>query len=348
MNTRVYIKNGTNLRDVIREIFEVFELKDLKHRRVFVKPNMLRIARSEDCIITDPQLIEVTVDYLLKNSAQVIVGDNPIPQSINAIEVAQRCGFLQASQGKFKNIGRYVKKIRLKHKNVKEIYVSRDILDSEILISLPKFKTHELTILSTAIKNQFGIIPGGLKPNLHYQCVSLDDFCKLLIEVYNLKKPDLIIIDALNIRDARRKLFKPGKIIVSNDPWAVEYVCSLIVNLKPEHNPILKIGFKEKLFDPDKIEIHGQLEPIRDFSLPPGLFLRNIFSGIGSRIFAKLQESKVPYIDHYFCNKCRACENVCPARAIVYFNIDNKKCIKCYCCFEVCPTSAIKKKLKIM
>lgn len=348
MKKKVYIKEVTKQKDTIGELFEAFGLNDLRNRRVFVKPNMLRIAQPEECIITDPQLIEWTVDYLLKNSARVIVGDNPVPQPLNEIEVARQCGFFQASRGHFKNIGRYVKKIKLRHKGVKEIYVSRDILDAEILISLPKFKTHELTLLSIAIKNHFGLIPGGMKPHLHSQCASLNDFCKLLLEVYNLKKPDLIIVDALHVRDANHQLFKVNKIIASNDPWTVEYVCSLMANLNPEHHPLLKIALEQGLFDPDNIEIIGTLEQIKDFSLPPGLFLRNIFAGIGSRIFAKIQDLRGIYIDHLLCNKCRVCENVCPTRAVSNFHINTRSCIKCYCCFEVCPTGAIRKRLKII
>ncbi len=348
MKTKVYIKEVVDLKDVIREAFESFGLQDLERRWAFVKPNMLRVAEPKECVTTDPLLVGATVGYLLEKSAEVVVGDNPIPQTVNEIEVARRCGLLQSSMGRFKNIGRYVKKIRLKHKNVKEIYISRDILDAEVMISLPKFKTHELTILSTAIKNQFGIIPGGLKPNLHYRCSSLEDFCQLLIEVYNIKRPDLIIVDALNIRDAKGRIFKPNIVVFSNDPWAVEYVCSLLGGLKPENNPILRIGLREKMFDPDQIMIHGSAESFKDFALPAGLFLRSIFAGFGSRVFAKLQEGRVPYIDHNICNRCRACENVCPAKAIFQFTIDNKKCIKCYCCFEVCPANAIKRKLKLL
>ncbi|MGQ9665288.1 MAG: DUF362 domain-containing protein [bacterium] len=348
MKTKVYIEDATEIRHSIGKLFDAFGLNDLKNRRVFVKPNMLRIAQPEECIITDPQLIEWTVDYLLKKGAILSVGDNPIPQPLNEIEVARKCGFLKASKGHFKNIGRYVKKIKLKHKSVKEIYVSRDILDAEILISLPKFKTHELTILSIAIKNHFGIIPGGIKPHLHAQCASLDDFCKLLFAVYNQKKSDLIIVDAINVRDANNHLFRPNKVIVGNDPWAIEYVCSLMAGLKPNLHPLLKMGLKERLFDPDDFEVLGTLEPIKGFSLPAGLFLRNLFSGTGSRLFARIQDARITYIDHLLCNRCRACENVCPTRAINNFKIDNKKCIKCYCCFEVCPTGAIKKKLKII
>ncbi|MGB9721364.1 MAG: DUF362 domain-containing protein [bacterium] len=348
MKVRVYIKDVYDLNQTIAQAFEDFGLKDLNQRRVFVKPNMLRISRPEECINTDPIVIESVVDYLVNNSANVVVGDNPIPQVVNEIEVSKECGFFDAAKGRFRNIGRYVKKIKLRHKSAKDIYVSRDILDTDLLISLPKLKTHELTILSVAIKNQFGIIPGGIKPKLHFQCPTLDDFCRLLIEVYNIKKPDLIIVDALNIIDARGKVYKPDKLIVGEDAWAVDYVCALFVGIKPETSPLMRIAINEKLFDPDRIEIVGDFTPIKRFAIPISMPVKDFLAGIGSRIFAHLQNFYVPTIDHNLCNKCRSCENVCPARAIIHFNIDHKSCIKCYCCFEVCPKNAIKRKPKII
>ncbi len=348
MKTKVYIKDGENLHSAINEIFSEFGINDLKNKRVFVKPNMLRIARPEECIITDPRLVEAVVENLLNNSALVTVGDNPIPQMVNEIEVAKHCDFVNAARGRFKNIGRYMKRIKLRHNSVKEIYASRDILDTELLISLPKLKIHELTILSVAIKNQFGIIPGGLKPKLHFQCPTLDDFCRLLIDIYNIRKPDLIIVDGLNIRDARRTLYRFNKLIAGNDAFAVDYVCALIAGIIPETTPLIRIAIKERLFDPDRVDIIGTFTPLNGFTLPISIPGKDFFAGIGSRIFAQIQSFYVPAIEHNLCNKCRACENVCPTRAIKQFNIDYKKCIRCYCCFEVCTNSAIKRRLKIL
>lgn len=346
--TRVSIKDGVYLNKAINEIFEEFKIGKLENKNVLVKPNMLKIAKPEECVITDPRLIEGVVDYLIKRLANVIVGDNPIPQNVNEIEVARRCGFLEASRGRFKNIGIYTEKMKLIHNSVKEIYVSRDILDTEVLISLPKFKTHALTILSIAVKNQFGIIPGGLKPKLHYQCKTFNDFCNLLIELYNLRKPDLIIVDALNIIDARGRIYRLNKLIAGDNAWAVDYVCSLIAGINPELNPLLRIALKEKFFNPREIEIKGDLKSIKGFAVPISMPIKEFLAGIGSRIFARLQNFYCPVIELDKCSRCGSCENVCPVEAIKNFKINNRICIKCYCCFEVCPQNAINKRLNVL
>ncbi|MEO0136096.1 MAG: DUF362 domain-containing protein [candidate division WOR-3 bacterium] len=348
MKKYVYIVEGEDLNIAIAKIFGYFPELVLENKNVFVKPNMLRIARPEECIITDPALIAGVVDHLIKNSAHVMVGDNPIPQKVNEIETAKQCGFYAASRGRFKNVGRFVKKVKIKHRNVKEVYVSREIIESEILISLPKFKTHELTILSIAIKNQFGIIPGGLKPHLHYQCPTLDDFCELLIEIYNIKKPDLIIVDALNIVDARGRKYRLNKLIAGTDGWAVDYVCALIAGIKPEVCPVLRLGIKKGMLNPEQIVIKEELPALKGFKVPLSAPIKNILAGIGSRVFARIQNFWAPALNVNRCNQCHSCANVCPARAIYDFKIDYKKCIKCYCCLEVCPQNAIKRYLKII
>ncbi len=344
---KVFIKDADDLTTCVRAVMDYFNYKDWKGKNVFVKPNMLRVARPEECIITEPQLIRKVTELLIAADAMVTVGDNPIPQPFDETEVARRCGFFAASKGTFKNIGRSVKKVRLNNKKVKEVYVSKEILQCDILISLPKFKTHELTALSIAIKNQFGIIPGGLKPGLHYECFKLEDFCNLLIDIYQIRPPDLIIVDCLNIRDARGRLFKPRRIIAGDNGFAVDYVCSLLAGMDPLTNPLVGIALRKRLFNPEEIEVIGKIEVIKDFT-PPFFFpLRGFITGLANWFFSRLSSLKIPLINPELCSNCRLCENVCPSRIIKAGKIDYSKCIKCYCCIEVCPNKAITVKFRL-
>lgn len=344
----VYLRDAENLQSTIEEIFRKFNHLNFKDKRIFVKPNMLRIAQPDDCVVTNPDLVKVSVKFLKENGADVTVGDNPIPQLVNQIEVGKRCGFFDASDGNFKNIGRYVKRMKIKNRNVKEIYVSIDILECDILISLPKFKTHELTMLSCAVKNQFGIIPGGLKPKLHAQCPDVNSFARLLIDIYKIRPPDLIIVDCLKVRDAKGRLHNLNKIIAGDDGFAVDYVCSLLAGIEPYKNPVLKIALNEGLLKLEKIDIDGEATPFNGFAVPFSFPLRGLLAEIASRLFSRIKGIEVPSITLELCSRCLSCENVCPTRAIKSLMIDYKKCIKCYCCIEVCPNSAINKRWKVL
>ncbi|GAI11020.1 unnamed protein product, partial [marine sediment metagenome] len=226
------------------------------------------------------QLIFETVSFLLDKGANVLVGDNPLPnKTCNQIEIAKECGFLDVSHGQFRNIGRYPKKIKRQKNLLKEVYVSREILDCDILVSLPKFKLHNLTTMSIAIKNHFGIIPGGLKAYIHSLFPKIKDFSKVLLEIYRLRPPDIIIVDCLNIIDAKGKRFTPGKIIAGDNGHAIDYTCALMVGINPYLIPTLKIARDNGLFDPEKIEFIGEIGSGK------GILTRQIAQG-AKKVFA--------------------------------------------------------------
>jgi len=330
----------------IAEIFKNLGLKNLKGKRVFVKPNILRAANPDEAVITNPILIAETVSFLLDSGAIVTVGDNPAPdRRRNETEIAKLSGIHQASHGRFKNIGRYSQKIKRPNNLLKEIYVSREIMDCDILVSLPKFKTHPLNTMSIALKNQLGIVPGGLKPSIHALFPNLDDFCRVLLEIYQIRPPDVIIVDCLNIIDGRGKKFAPGKIIAGNNGYAVDYVCAMMAGINPDKIPLLKIAKKIGLYNPVDIEIVGELEKLKNYSPPVAFPFRNSLIELGAMISYKLLMNRVPVIDSTLCTKCLSCENVCPKRAVKKEKIDYNKCINCYCCIEVCPQKAIRTKL---
>ncbi|KPJ73047.1 hypothetical protein AMJ52_04405 [candidate division TA06 bacterium DG_78] len=346
--TRVYIKESDNLRASIATLFHDIGLEKVSGKKVFVKPNMLRTAQPDENVVTHPEIISETVSFLMEAGADVIVGDNPAPNKrCNELVVAEQCGFLEAAHGCFRNIGRYPRKVKRLGNILKEIYVSREIMDCDVLVSLPKFKSHQLTTMSIAIKNQFGIIPGGLKPYIHALFPKISDFSRVLLEIYNIRPPDLTIVDCINIIDATGKRFTPKKIIGGTNGHAIDYTCALMAGINPYRIPTLAIAKDENLFDPMAIEYHGEIEKIKGYSVPFGFPLRNSIVEFVARILYRIWLSGAPVIDSSLCSRCMSCENVCPKRAIRNQIIDYRKCIKCYCCLEVCPNQAIKTKFRL-
>jgi uncharacterized protein (DUF362 family)/Pyruvate/2-oxoacid:ferredoxin oxidoreductase delta subunit len=345
---KVFIKTAEDLKTTIAEVFADLGLTNVSGKKVFLKPNMFRAAKPDEAVVTRPELIRETVSLLLNKGAQVIVGDNPVPtKTCNELEAAKICGYIDAAQGCFRNIGRYSRKLRRKKNLLREIYVAREILDCDILISLPKFRPHELTRMSLSIKNHFGIVPGGLKPYIHSRFPKITDFSKVLLEIYNLRPPDVIIVDCINFRDNRGKLFTPNIVVAGDNGHAVDYICALMAGINPMSIPTLKIAKTDGLFNPDKIELVGELEKLESYALPFKFPLRNTIVEFFAQILYRVWLGRVPVIDSSVCSKCLSCENVCPVRAIKNQRIDYKKCIKCYCCLEVCPNDAISTKFRI-
>ncbi len=346
--SQIYIKRGEQLRKSIAEIFKGFGFRELRGKKVVVKPNMLRAAKPDERVITDPRLLSETVSFLLGSGADVIVGDNSAPnRTCNEIEIAHYCGFIEASHGRFRNISSHSKKLIRKENVLKELYVSSDVLDCDILVSLPKLKAHDLTMMTVAVKNHFGIIPGGLKPHIHSLFPRIDDFSRVLVEVYEVRPPDVIIVDCLNVIDAKGKRYAPGIIIGGDNGHAIDFICAQLVGSDPYIIPTLKIARDEGLFEPNNIEVIGEFRRLKGYSMPVNFPFRNSVVEFVARMLYKIWLARKPVIDLSACKRCLGCEDVCPKDAIKNQTIDYKKCIKCYCCLEVCPHQAITTKIVV-
>ena len=309
---------------------------------------MLRPADPEEAVATNPELIAHVVSFLTRTGADVIVGDNPVPnKSFTELQIADRCGFLEAGQGKFRSIGKYSKLFKRPGNMLKEVYISKEIADCDILVSVPKFRAHELTTMTLAVKNQFGIIPGGLKPHIHSRFPKIDDFSKVLLEIYNLRPPDLIIVDCINIVDARGKKYWPGNIIIGVNGHAVDHVCALLAGIEPTRVSTLRLAREQGLYDPDKIEICGKLDVIEGYAIPFQFPFRSSIVQTVAQMLYRLWLARTPVINRHKCIDCGLCEDICPAHCIKHRFIEYRKCLKCYCCIEICTQQAIRTKFRL-
>ena len=166
---------------------------------------------------------------------------------------------------------------RIGAKNIR-VGISSVALDADVIINLPKFKSHQQLTATFAVKNMFGCVSGKRKALWHFaKGGNADDFCELLIEIFKFLNPALTIIDAVVAMDGPgpiRGRAKPlGWLIGGTDSIACETICAKLIGIKPENVPIIKtarqIGFG--CSDPAKIEIVGDDFPqsiCTDFQLP--------------------------------------------------------------------------------
>jgi len=162
-------------------------------------------------------------------------------------------------------------------KNTK-VGISSVALDADVIINLPKFKSHQQLVATFAVKNMFGCVSGKRKALWHFKKGgNAQDFCELLIDIFKFLNPAFTIIDAVVAMDGRgpiRGRTRPlGWLIGGTDPIACETICAKLVNINPQHVPIIKtarqIGFG--CSDPAKIKIDGDYFPqniCTDFQLP--------------------------------------------------------------------------------
>jgi uncharacterized protein (DUF362 family)/Pyruvate/2-oxoacid:ferredoxin oxidoreductase delta subunit len=339
-----------NVSSAIDRAFELFPLK-IKGKKVFIKPNVLRASSAVEGIVTNPAVLRAVVEKVESmGPASIVVGDNPGLFDYGANEASFiKTGLMEAAKGYYQNVGTDAKTVAFNPDFMETVSVSRAILEADVFISLPKFKTHGLTVVTGAIKNSYGILPGAQKARLHKAAGSPARFHELVVQVFNLRIPDLFIVDAVVGMEgngpASPELRNIGLILASDNAVTMDAVIATMMGCEPSLLRFLQKAKEMGLGDYDlsKAEIIGELKPIPGFKLPP-LGGDAIFQN--ETVQKSLHERTIlrPQVDPDLCTGCGACVDQCPVSALTMSDlprVDPEICITCFCCQEVCPEKAI-------
>ncbi|MDD3521098.1 MAG: DUF362 domain-containing protein, partial [Actinomycetota bacterium] len=144
-------------------------------KKILLKPNLLSIAEPDKAVTTSPLFIEAVIRKILSingnNAKAITLADSSIPivpfskKGLKELYEKTKMNSLSEKYGINLNFDTSIKKVSIPGGvAVKNIEVMKPVIDSDLIINLPKFKTHNLTIFTGAVKNMFGIIPGMAKP----------------------------------------------------------------------------------------------------------------------------------------------------------------------------------------
>ena len=323
---------------------------DLEGKTVLLKPNMLGPYPPDSHVNTHPALIRALVERLSGAGADVTVGDNPGTQGYGAVEKsATVSGLREASLGTFANLSKDVASVPLPGKDT-TVSISRKVLDADILISVPKFKTHVFTRITGAVKNSYGFLVGGDKARLHLEHPGYRAFSEVLVDVYEIRVPDLFIMDAVvglqGNGPINKSFYHAGRILASDNGVSMDSVMAHMMRMSPRKVKMLACASERGLGEVDlsRIDVEGPAAPLKRFRRPtPGL--PQLFGGtwIGA-FFPDIGHPRFD-VDPEACNSCGNCKEACPAGAITIEGklprYDYSRCISCYCCMELCGNQAI-------
>ena len=166
---------------------------------VLLKPNLLGAARPEKCHTTHPAVVKSVGALVKAAGGKLIIADSPAIDSFK--KVIRECGMDQVAQ----ELGAEL--VELKDPTPAKtpqgsLYASLEIarlaLEADVVINLPKLKTHCQMLMTLAVKNLFGCIVAQRKAAWHHQA-GLDrmTFASLLMDIYGAVKPGLSILDGI-------------------------------------------------------------------------------------------------------------------------------------------------------
>jgi uncharacterized protein (DUF362 family) len=230
---------------------------------VLLKPNFIAPRARRHATQTDPAVILETARLLKDFGARPFVADSPAwGNTFTCVKALKLDEPLKQLSVPVRQLDK-PKKCRVGAKNIR-VGISSVALDADVIINLPKFKSHQQLVATFAVKNMFGCVSGKRKALWHFtKGHNQHEFCELLIDIYRYLNPALTIIDAVTAMDGRgpiRGRARPlGWLIGGTDPVACETICAKLVNIEPEDIPIIKTA-KQTGFgcsNPAKITIAG-------------------------------------------------------------------------------------------
>ncbi|MBN2019757.1 MAG: DUF362 domain-containing protein [Sedimentisphaerales bacterium] len=209
---------------------------------VLLKPNFIAPKPRNCATQTDPEVIIQTARLLKDFGAKPFVGDSPAWG--NVFTCAKAIGLEEPLKKLDVPIKQLNKPVKKKIAGV-SVGISSLALDADVIINLPKLKSHQQLVATFAVKNMFGCVSGKWKAYWHFaKGGNAKKFCELLIEIYKFVSPALTIIDGVIAMEGPGPISgrpRPlGFAIGSTDPLSCEIVCSKLINLDPDTLPIVK------------------------------------------------------------------------------------------------------------
>lgn len=328
--------------EVVPEIFSWFRVPATD---VLIKPNLLGGFTVDQHVTTHPSVVTALVRYFEEKHIPVVVGDNPAGKH-NLVKRAKKAGIYQAAKGHFKDISDG-EKVGVASTYFSTLVVSKKVLHAGYIVNVPKFKTHMQTIITGAVKNMFGMLPGEEKSMIHCKARSLRDFSRALVDIYRIRPPDVTVMDAVVGMEGNGpssgKLRHIGKVLASDNGVELDAVMCYMMGLTPDEVPMLQYAHEKGLgeIDIENIDIKGELARIPHFKVPSRTFVQFI-TPLSSRYYDFLAVK--PRLNPTKCIKCWECVEKCPVSALTrgeYPLIDRKMCVSCFCCAEVCESHAM-------
>lgn len=334
----------------------IHRLDIFKGKKVLLKINLMAGRTPEQSVNTHPEFVRSMIRIVKTQGGEVLVGDSSgilgfTREAFRASGIEEVVTREGARLVNF-DASRIVKK-SINGKILHSIYLPEEVLTSDVLVSMPKLKTHPLMLFTGAVKNQLGLLPGGEKCRVHQVAPNLSCLAEALVDINLAVKFDLAAMDGiLGLEGGGTNNGRPrkcGLIAASPDLIALDTVCSYAMGMDPSRVITNGIGAARGLGcnNLNEIEILGEdIERcITRFDMPPFDIKRNpLIAKIAYRIRAN---AITPVVIKEKCNHCGVCKEMCPVNSIALdgaATIDLKSCINCFSCYENCPVGAIKLK----
>lgn len=338
------------LDEVIAKQFQMLEIdKDLKPgMKVVLKPNLLAARAPAMGVTTHPEVLAAIARWLhLHGIENITLADTPGGVVSGAVltKLYSTCGLKP-----LENILKL--NTDLSFVKVNGFPILKVVMEADFVINCCKLKTHGLTVMTGAVKNLFGTIPGLKKPEYHCINPSAKKFCQTLIQLCQTVKPAVSVMDAIDCMEGNGpgggNVRHVGMVLSSRSPYALDQKAVELMGLTLDQVPLMTECKSKGLLN-EKITVAGDaiLPANPPFTLPDSITEHQpISSFLGTIQSTFFRRKAYPVLISEKCVGCGKCAESCPKHIIHIENgkalFGRKNCISCLCCQEMCPCHAIK------
>ena len=362
-----------NVHKGLKRLFELlkpsFFEENIEEKVVLLKPSIL--GPTKDTFTNTVVVEQVASIFQEKGAKKILIGDSTMTKSITDMahrksgisKIAEKFGFPCINFFKEELVS--VSHSSFRAENL--IRIPKPVAEADIIINLPKMKTHNGFIFTGAIKNFFGLLVDKIIKHRRFK--DKDKFQQMLGDIHQAvlatgndgkTKKVLHLMDGIIGMDGkgpRSGNLKPFNcLIASFSPVAVDSLAFTIMGGNPmdlmaiislaERNswPINVNELKIIGDNWEKFKKKSKIPPLKNLqnTRTTGSFVERLATYFIDKFHPLIQ------IDKKKCVICMACANHCPVQAIIKIEkknkleIDHKICIGCFCCGESCDNDAIK------
>jgi uncharacterized protein (DUF362 family) len=238
-----------NLTETIQQGIKLCGLV-VRDKRVLLKPNLVEYEK-DTVINTNPAVVAGAIEAFLRLGArEVRVGEGPghrrdtdgllLGSGLLPYLEATRTSFVDLNLDDMRCVA-----LQSSFMGIEALFFSEAVLSADLLVSMPKLKTHHWAGMTLSMKNLFGLVPGvkyGWPKNfLHWHGID-----ESIVDINSTVRAHFVIVDGIIGMEGNGPIQgkpKPsGVLVFGDDPVAVDATCTRIAGLNPEKIKYLKLA----------------------------------------------------------------------------------------------------------
>ena len=247
--------------------------------RVLLKPNLLTGSRPTKECTTRPELVRAVAEMVIAVGGNPFLGDSPAFGSAKGVAIAN--GLLPIlAELNLPLVEFHGQRYQTVNDNFNHLLLSKEAMSADVVINLPKVKSHLQLTLTLGVKNLFGCVPGKMKAWWHLEAgKDANKFGEMLVETARAINPTLTILDGIIGHEGNGpSAGEPRNLEIlaaSSNVFALDRTMLEILQVAPAQVPTVaasqRLGICPELNDIHFPNLSPDLLQITDWQLPDKL-----------------------------------------------------------------------------